>query len=179
LVAPGTGTTNTPEGGTYVAPDLDGYRLAAGSPAVASGRVVESAAGLPGGRVTANAGQDLWGQPVTADAVPNRGADNAQSPLAPELSYTVSAQVRCQAGKAYLAVTLSNTDQTAFSVTFGTVWGSRVFPSVAADKYAYHSFSTQASAVAAGQVLLGIGATVDGTPVSQHLTLPHPGVVCG
>ncbi|MDR1212681.1 MAG: right-handed parallel beta-helix repeat-containing protein [Propionibacteriaceae bacterium] len=178
LVDPGSGATNTTVGGPYVAPDLDGYRLADDSPAIASGRVVETSAGLPGGRTGGNAGQDLWGAPAPADAVPNRGADNHQPSDPAPLSYTVSAQVRCLAGKAYLAVTLSNTDQTDLALTMQTAYGAWIFPTVAAGKYAYHSFSSQASAIPAGQVNLGLEATISGQPVSQNQAVPYAAAVC-
>jgi hypothetical protein len=76
LVAPGTGTTNTPAGGDYVQPSLDGYKLAPGSPAVSSGKVIETTTGRTIDGKTPNGGRDYWGTPVIAGAVPNRGADN-------------------------------------------------------------------------------------------------------
>ncbi|HET6293895.1 MAG TPA: right-handed parallel beta-helix repeat-containing protein [Kribbella sp.] len=76
LVAPGTGTTNTPAGGDYVAPSLDGYKLAPGSPAITSGKVIETGTGLTIDGKTPNGGRDYWGTPVPPGAVPNRGADN-------------------------------------------------------------------------------------------------------
>lgn len=57
LVAPGTG------GDTL--DSVDGYRLTSASPGLANGGVV-----------SANGGQDYWGNPVSSTAKPNRGAYN-------------------------------------------------------------------------------------------------------
>ncbi len=77
LVAPGTGTTLTPVGGAYLAPDLDGYRLQAGSPDIGTGVIVEQADGTTTGGIAANGGRDYWGSPVLPGQTPNRGADNS------------------------------------------------------------------------------------------------------
>ena len=76
LVAPGTGATRTPVGGDYLAPSLDGYKLGPGSPASASGKVIETTTGRTIDGKTPNGGRDYWGTPVIAGAVPNRGADS-------------------------------------------------------------------------------------------------------
>ncbi|WP_371404365.1 right-handed parallel beta-helix repeat-containing protein [Kribbella sp. NBC_00662] len=76
LTAPGTGTTATPVGGPYQPPMLDGYKLAGGSPARASGVVVETTSGLTIDGRTPNGGHDYWGMAVVPGAIPNRGADN-------------------------------------------------------------------------------------------------------
>ena len=78
LVAPGTGTTNTAVGGSYVAPSLDGYRLREGSPAIASGVVVETDTGRTLDGKAENGGRDYWGAEVRPGVAPNRGADGAQ-----------------------------------------------------------------------------------------------------
>lgn len=88
LVAPGTGTTRTAVGGAYAAPDLDGYRLAPGSPAIGTGAVVETTSGRTIGGTAANGGRDHWGNPVHPGVAPNRGADNAG---APSMSFDLAA----------------------------------------------------------------------------------------
>ena len=57
FVAPGTG------GDTL--DSVGGYRLVSASPGLANGGVLSS-----------NGGRDFWGNPVSATAKPNRGADN-------------------------------------------------------------------------------------------------------
>jgi hypothetical protein len=79
LTAPGTGTTMTPIGGPYQTPVVDGYKLGPGSPARASGKVIETSSGLTIDGKTPNGGRDYWGTAVVAGTVPNRGADNARA----------------------------------------------------------------------------------------------------
>ncbi|MGF7144450.1 hypothetical protein HNQ56_002881 [Anaerotaenia torta] len=76
LADPGTGTTNTAVGGAYAAPGLDGYKLMEGSPAIGSGKIIETASGRTFNGLTANGGQDYYGNAVPAGQAPNRGAYN-------------------------------------------------------------------------------------------------------
>lgn len=74
LTAPGTGTTRTPVGGPYQAPDLSGYALRPGSPAIGSGVVVETSSGTTVDGKHENGGRDYAGNPVTPGTPPARGA---------------------------------------------------------------------------------------------------------
>ncbi|PRY58646.1 right-handed parallel beta-helix repeat-containing protein [Glycomyces artemisiae] len=78
LAAPGTGTTNTPVGGSYERPSLDGYALQEGSPAIGTGVIVETADGTVIGGLAPNGGRDYWGNPVVPGVPPTRGAWSAE-----------------------------------------------------------------------------------------------------
>lgn len=70
---------------------------------------------------------------------------------APEqFSMEVSAQARCLGTRGYLAVSATNTDETAADVTIETPFGSRTFEDVAPGQMAFHMFSTRQASVAAG-----------------------------
>lgn len=77
LIEPGSGVTNTPVGGSHVPPTLDGYKLHPGSPAIGTGKVIETETGRTFDGKAENAGADLWGAAVVAGVAPNRGADNS------------------------------------------------------------------------------------------------------
>ncbi|XVU21241.1 family 43 glycosylhydrolase [Actinoplanes sp. CA-054009] len=73
---------------------------------------------------------------------------------------TVTAQPRCIAGKAYVAVTARNEGDAATDVELVTAYGKKVFENVAAGGNAYQAFAARTSSVPAGTATAnGITAT--------------------
>jgi hypothetical protein len=69
---------------------------------------------------------------------------------------TVTAQSRCVAGKAYVAVNARNEHDAAVDLTVGTAYGNRVFTAVAPGASAYQSFAVRGTAVPAGSVTVRV-----------------------
>ncbi|WP_328472122.1 family 43 glycosylhydrolase [Actinoplanes sp. NBC_00393] len=65
---------------------------------------------------------------------------------------TVSAQPRCIAGKAYVAVTARNDDDQPLEIEVVSAYGKRVFSAVAPGAHAYQAFAVRASSVPSGAV---------------------------
>ncbi|BCY08511.1 family 43 glycosylhydrolase [Actinoplanes sp. L3-i22] len=91
-------------------------------------------------------------------------ADEASAPV------TVTAQARCIAGKAYVAVQAGNEGSSALDVTLLTPYGSRNFPSVAPGANAYQSFPVRAGSVPAGTATARSG--------SSSVTAAYPALTC-
>lgn len=78
LAAPGTGSVSgTGAAGTDGAPSLDGYRPAPASPAIGSGKVIETPTGRTFDDKTTNGGRDYAGDLVLQGFAPDRGAFEA------------------------------------------------------------------------------------------------------
>jgi hypothetical protein len=67
-----------------------------------------------------------------------------------ERTVAVTAQARCLAGNAYVAVRALNDEDVPLTITIETPYGSRTFENVAPGKNAYQSFNARADAVEAG-----------------------------
>ncbi|MEV4808858.1 family 43 glycosylhydrolase [Micromonospora avicenniae] len=103
-------------------------------------------------------------------------ADDPGAP--PELPVTVSAQARCVAGKAYVAVQVRNDHDAAVDIALETAYGERSFAGVAAGANAYQSFATRAATVAAGSATIRVSESIDGDDVTTVRTAEYPGVDC-
>lgn len=90
----------------------------------------------------------------------------------------VTAESRCLAGRAYVAVRAANADDAALDVRFDTGFGAKDFAAVAPGKFAYASFSTRSGTVEDGEVTVTASAT-DGTGPEESVTVPFEGVACG
>ena len=97
---------------------------------------------------------------------------------APELPITITAQARCIAGAAYIAVRARNDHDAAVSIAVQTPYGERSFANVAPGASAYQSFATRSASVAAGSVTVRATGTVDGKDVTTVRTAEHSGVTC-
>ena len=96
----------------------------------------------------------------------------------PVVPVSVTAESRCVAGKAYVAVRVVNDHDTPVSVDVETGYGQRSFTDVAAGGSAYQSFTTRAVAVPAGQVTVTATGTVDGQEATTVVTADYPAVDC-
>uniref|UniRef100_UPI0030F77815 discoidin domain-containing protein n=1 Tax=Cellulosimicrobium funkei TaxID=264251 RepID=UPI0030F77815 len=97
----------------------------------------------------------------------------------PDLPVTVTAQPRCLAGKAYVAVVASHEHDDPVDLVVETPYGTREFPAVAPGRSAYQSFAVRAADVPAGGVVVRASATVDGAAVTSETTAEHAGLGCG
>jgi arabinoxylan arabinofuranohydrolase len=95
-----------------------------------------------------------------------------------ELPVTVSAQTRCIAGKAYVAVQASNGHDEPVDVVLRTSYGERPVADVAPGANAYQSFSTRAASVAAGSATVRATGTIDGVDVTTVRTAEYAGIAC-
>jgi len=95
-----------------------------------------------------------------------------------ELPVTGSAQSRCVAGKAYVAVQARNDHDEPVDITLQTPYGTRSFADVAPGANAYQSFATRSASIAAGSATARATGTIDGTAVTTIRTTDYPGVVC-
>ncbi|WP_438941396.1 OmpL47-type beta-barrel domain-containing protein [Micromonospora deserti] len=96
----------------------------------------------------------------------------------PELPVTVTAQARCVAGKAYVAVQARNDHAAPVDIALETAYGSRSFTDVAPGANAYQSFATRAASAAAGSATVRASGSLDGKDVTTVLTAEHSGVNC-
>lgn len=152
---PGTGTDAAASGITVDGeplagfdPEVTAYEVAAEGdvPEVAATAqdpyasvAVEPAGAVPGVttvRVTAEDG--------TERAYTLSWTDGAQAPV------TATAEVRCLAGRAYVAVRATNDGAAPIDVTITTPYGSRSFADVAPGSNAYQSFAARSASVPAG-----------------------------
>ncbi|MBD8080426.1 GH92 family glycosyl hydrolase [Cellulosimicrobium arenosum] len=93
----------------------------------------------------------------------------------PEPQVEVTAQARCLAGGAYVAVRVTNTGDEPLSIDLSTAFGSKTFAEVAPGRNAYQSFAVRAGEVAAGEVTVSV--TADGGE-PQVLTAVHDAITC-
>ncbi|GIH25293.1 hypothetical protein Aph01nite_36030 [Acrocarpospora phusangensis] len=95
-----------------------------------------------------------------------------------EIPVTVTAQPRCLAGKAYLAVQVRNNHDGPADIAVETAYGERSFPGVASGANAYQSFATRAASIAAGSVTVRASGTVAGEETTTDRTAAHPAISC-
>ncbi|WP_435738663.1 alpha-L-arabinofuranosidase C-terminal domain-containing protein [Cellulosimicrobium sp. PMB13] len=98
---------------------------------------------------------------------------------APELDLDVTAQARCLAGKAYVAVRATNGEDVPVDVTLATPFGTRAVADVAPGKNAYQSFATRAVSVPAGSATVTGTAVVDGDEVTSSVDVAYDALDCG
>lgn len=96
----------------------------------------------------------------------------------PALPVTVSAQARCVAGKAYIAVQARNDHDAPVNLTLQTPYGERSFTAVAPGGNAYQQFATRAGSVPAGTVTVRAVGTVGGKEVTTVRTAQYTAVSC-
>jgi hypothetical protein len=117
--------------------------------------------GAPAGATNAGAA-DVFIARVPWDAVvPGGGAGPALD---------VTAQARCLAGKAYVAVRATSTADAPVDVELATPYGTRVVANVAPGASAYQSFPVRATTVPAGEAT----ATADG----RTAVVPYDALTC-
>lgn len=97
----------------------------------------------------------------------------------PALDVTVTAEPRCLAGTAYVAVRATNGEDVPMAVTLGTPFGSKAFSDVQPGKNAYQSFAVRAESVEAGEATVTAAATVDGEEVTTEVAAPYAASSCG
>ena len=102
-----------------------------------------------------------------------------EAEAAPSLDVAAAASVRCIAGKAYVAVQVTNNDDTAAAVEVSSTYGTKSFASVAVGKVASHVFTTRQVDLAAGEVAVTATATVDGQQVKSQVSAAYPARSCG
>ena len=107
----------------------------------------------------------------------NHGAGEAVSyrnvrikAIDPSLALTATAEVRCIAGKASVAVRATNTDTVAADVTITTTYGVKTVKAVQPGAAAFHTFTTRAASVTAGTAT--VGATAPGRVGTAEATWP-------
>ncbi|WP_083259579.1 family 43 glycosylhydrolase [Cellulosimicrobium cellulans] len=97
----------------------------------------------------------------------------------PGLPLTATAQARCLAGKAYVAVRATNDGDAPVDVVLTTPYGERSFEAVAPGRNAYHAFAARTTSLPAGTVTVTATATVDGEPVTVEHEVQHDALDCG
>ncbi|WP_127572288.1 family 43 glycosylhydrolase [Georgenia faecalis] len=97
----------------------------------------------------------------------------------PSLDVSVTAETRCVAGRAVVAVRVANDAAVPVTVAVDSAYGSRTFPSVAPGRAVSQAFSARVRDLPAGEVDAVASATVDGAPVSVPLTASYAARSCG
>ncbi len=97
----------------------------------------------------------------------------------PTLDVTVTAETRCLAGKAYVAVRATNGEDVPVDVTLATPFGTKAVTAVAPGANAYQSFAVRAPSAEAGEATVTATATVDGEQVSTEVVAPYAATTCG
>lgn len=95
-----------------------------------------------------------------------------------QLPFTATAQARCIAGTAHVAVLARNEHDAPVDITLQTPYGQRSFSDVPPGANAYQSFSTRADSVAAGSTTIQATGTVNGTEVTTVRSAGYPGIDC-
>ncbi|WP_146605734.1 OmpL47-type beta-barrel domain-containing protein, partial [Micromonospora craterilacus] len=91
---------------------------------------------------------------------------------------TATAQARCVAGKAYVAVQARNDHDGPVTIALETTYGDKSFTNVAPTGNAYQQFATRTASLAAGTVTVRATGSVNGADMSTVFTAQHPGVNC-
>jgi hypothetical protein len=96
----------------------------------------------------------------------------------PVLAVTATAQPRCIAGRAYVAVQAHNGHSSTVDIVVHTPYGERTFAGVASAAFAYQSFAVRAATVPAGSVTVSATGTVDGRSVTTTITAEYAALTC-
>ncbi|GIJ25213.1 hypothetical protein Vqi01_03750 [Micromonospora qiuiae] len=94
------------------------------------------------------------------------------------LPVEVSAQVRCVAGKAYVAVQARNAHDAPLDIVLRTAYGERSVASVAPGANAFQQFTTRTAAVEDGTATVRASGSIDGRDVTSVFTVDYSGVNC-
>lgn len=105
-------------------------------------------------------------------------ADDPGTEQPADPAVTVTAEARCLAGSATLAVRAVNDHDGPVDVRIGTPYGTREVTAVAPGQAAYQSFATRAGQVDGGAVTVRVTGEVDGDAVTHEVTTPYAGVSC-
>jgi len=97
----------------------------------------------------------------------------------PALDVTVTAEPRCLAGKAYVAVRATNGEDVPLDVTLATPFGTKAFADVAPGRNAYQSFAVRAGSVEAGTATVTVTGVVDGEEVTSEVEASYAASSCG
>jgi subtilisin family serine protease len=90
----------------------------------------------------------------------------------------VTAEARCLAGRAYVAVRVLNESGATADVSVTTPYGAKTFADVADGKNAYQAFAVRAASVEAGDVTVEATAEVDGVEVSTSYDAEFEALSC-
>ncbi|MBD8079575.1 glycoside hydrolase family 2 [Cellulosimicrobium arenosum] len=118
----------------------------------------------------------VFDRALSADEVADVYADDDE---APALEVTATADTRCLAGAAYVAVRATNDDDVPVDVTLTTPFGSKTVNDVAPGKSAYQSFKVRAESAEAGSATVTATGEVDGEAVTTELDAPYEAPSCG
>ncbi len=97
----------------------------------------------------------------------------------PELDVTATAQARCLAGKAYVAVRATNGGDVPLDVTLDTPFGTKTVSGVQPGANAYQSFAVRSGSVDAGSATVTATGDVDGEAVTTEVDAPFDALSCG
>ncbi|MEV6816429.1 M14 family metallopeptidase [Micromonospora sp. NPDC051296] len=94
------------------------------------------------------------------------------------LPLTVTAQVRCVAGKAYVAVQANNEHNAAVSIGLESAYGNKAAANVAPGGNVFQQFNTRATAISAGSATARATGTLNGEAVTSVVTKEYAAVNC-
>ncbi|MEW2476951.1 M14 family metallopeptidase [Micromonospora gifhornensis] len=106
----------------------------------------------------------------------NHNTTKAWDPEA--LRVTVTTQVRCVAGKAYVAVQAHNQNDAAVSISLESTYGTKAAVNVAPGASTFQQFNTRAGAVSAGSASAHATGTLGGETVTTTVTGEYAAVNC-
>ncbi len=95
-----------------------------------------------------------------------------------ELPLTATAQVRCVAGRAYVAVQATNDHDATVSIALESAYGNRAAADVAPGANAFQQFNTRTTAIPAGSATVRATGTLNGTAVTTVVTRQYAAVNC-
>lgn len=111
----------------------------------------------------------------TLESVP---AQTIQLPT-PALQVTAAVTARCVAGKATLAVAVTNGDAVPVALNIETPYGSKAVVTLAAGKSTSQAFTTRLALVPAGTATVTATATVGGKVVTTPVSVAYGPTACG
>ena len=97
--------------------------------------------------------------------------DPAEGPVV-----AATAEPRCLAGRATLAVRAVNEEDGPLDVALATAFGDKAFTDVAPGTAAYQSFATRVAAIEAGTVTV---TASDGGGRTSETSVQYPALTCG
>ncbi|MEV6814952.1 peptidase M6 [Micromonospora sp. NPDC051296] len=95
-----------------------------------------------------------------------------------EVSVTATAQARCVAGKAYVAVQARNDHDGPVNIALESAYGEKSFANVASAANAYQSFAARTASISAGTATVRATGSIDGEQVTSVVTAQYPGINC-
>ncbi|MFC6356863.1 right-handed parallel beta-helix repeat-containing protein [Luethyella okanaganae] len=101
-----------------------------------------------------------------------------EPPTNPMIVFDVLAKGRCVAGRAFVAVTVTNGESVPIRVSVLTPYGSKSFPKVVAGKKAFHFFASRLVDLPAGSVTVWASGVIDGEKVSVSRDVSFDAVNC-